>query len=178
MNNLATCHYSKNTWENNDLLLKDEICILHDQNQATSLSLIEYLSALWHLSLKFQDNETVSGEEFYELLKAGFVPANQKSIEVSVLKPISELEYEGIEELGFKGWQLTIFRQVSNLIEIANTEGFYEGQSTLSGDCWHNFDPYAFLECANAGLVKDQSLDDELPWAFLTRFLLFGQMYE
>lgn len=159
-------------------LLNDQICILHDQNQAINLTLIEYLSALWHLSLKLQDRETISGKEFYELLKAGFVPANQKSIELSLLKPISELEYEGIEELGFKGWQLTIFRQVSNLIEIASTEDFGEGQSTVSGDCWKNFDPSAFLECANAGLVKDQSLDDKLPWAFLTRFLLFGQMYE
>lgn len=159
-------------------LLNDHICNLHDRHIASNLGLIEYLSALWHLSLKFQDRKTVSGKEFYELLNASFEPVNQKSVEASLLKPASEHDYVRVKELGFSGWQLTIFRQINNLIEIANTEGFYEGQSTLSGDCWKNFDPYTFLECANAGLVKSQSLDDELPWAFLTSFLLFGQMYE
>ncbi len=129
------------------------------QQQGQPLPSLEvYLSALIRRAGRFANEESMSLEEFFSLLRDAFdgpgetVPHNPT--------------------VGFQKWKLQVEQQIEDLQQMARSgqlqdEQRYFGISAPSGRHWYNFDPCAYVECAAAGSLGGWAEGDETGRAYV-----------
>ncbi len=107
-------------------------------------TLQSYLENLRRLGHHLRARETVSPEEFAELLQAAFEPAARAAEPGSAAAD------------GHVAWEKRIGEQIRDLDEMRragtlDNEYRYFGVDAPHGGRWYNFDPCTYLECAAAG---------------------------
>jgi hypothetical protein len=120
------------------------------QEAKNKRSLESYLLALLSLGREYQQRETLTPDEFFEMLTKAFhetaLPFNEMW---------REQEYNRTLE-GFLAWQNRIIYQIVDLRNMEeagalNNEMRYFGIDAPRGGRWYNFEPGSFLECGMAG---------------------------
>jgi hypothetical protein len=117
-------------------------------------TLQSYLENLRRLGRGLRARETVSSEEFAELLRAAFDPEPS----AAGLGPAAND--------GYVAWEKRIGEQIRDLDEMRRSgtldnEYRYFGVDAPRGGRWFNFDPCTYLECAVAGTFGGwQEADD------------------
>jgi hypothetical protein len=168
---------------NRDLYLA--IADMTGRQRSGTRGLEEYLRALWGAACRQRGRTSLSGDEFFALLDAGFTlpappfdeawrsghPGNETSplLDCLAAKMGAAKQHRGPGDggdTGFGRWESFLLRQVVDLREMEEqgmlqNELRYFGINSPRGQRWYNFDPCTFLECAAAGAYGGwQSGDD------------------
>jgi len=125
---------------------------LSDQNSEGERSLEVYLLSLLNYSEQFRDDESLTLEQVYALLEAGYT-GTSTTFDEGWREQYASLAYK---DDGYPGWHATLIQQIVDLREmdekgILDNEMRYFGVSAPRGGSWYNFDPRGYLECAMAG---------------------------
>ena len=126
---------------------RDLYCFIAElvkQRAECRCTLQSYLESLRRLGRNLRARESISPEEFAELLQAAFEP----SAHATELGPAATD--------GYLAWEKRIGEQLRDLDEMRSAgtldnEYRYFGVDAPRGGRWYNFDPCTYLECAAAG---------------------------
>ncbi len=133
---------------NRDLYLA--VAQLIKQEERNECSLESYLLALLSLGQKYQQRETLTPDEFLELLAKAF---HETAL------PFNEVwrkqDYDR-DLTGFLAWQNKIIYQIVDLRAMEENKTLHDnmryfGIDAPRGSRWYNFDPGSFLEAGMAG---------------------------
>lgn len=138
--------------------LYKSIAVLMKEQAERKLSLEQYLERILSSAKSWQTAESLSLDEFYAILKAGFSPPADSNTEDLTIKD----ERSG----GYEGWRSTVCRQIKDLRDMKKKGSLkndmkYFGIDAPSGNRWYNFDPLSFLECGTAGSFGGWDEDDD-----------------
>ncbi len=141
---------------NRDLYLA--VCELGKRYEADQIELLEYLCNVLDASDKFKDQEELSLDEFFELLRSGF------ETRLYTLLPESRLERKG--NAGYEEWKRTILLQIADLGAMEKSGTLQDPQRYFGipgprGAYWCNFHPPGFLECGVAGYFSGWQPGDD-----------------
>jgi hypothetical protein len=145
---------------NRDLYLSIEK--LAEEYKSCDRSLDEYLRALLEEANRFAACESLSLNDFYELLRAAFTaPPHQFEEDWR-----ERYDRSGSRSSDFGRWQATLIRQIVDLREMEENgtlsdEDRYFGVDSPRQSRWYNFEPVSYLECAIAGSFGGWEPDDE-----------------
>lgn len=145
---------------NRDLYLAIEA--LAQEHKSCDRSLEQYLRALFRATKPFADSESLSLNDFHDVISRSFTTAPQE------FDDNWREQYDALPEdaTGFAGWQATLIRQIVDLREMdecgtLNNEYRYFGVASPRKSHWFNFDPAGYLECAMAGSFGGWEPNDE-----------------
>ena len=173
----------------------------HYENNQRQLE--AYLLSFWLLAAQYQDRTGINANKFIELLGLAFtanIPAFQNEWRSQ------NFDLYADEENSYLAFEETIIEQIVDLREIdeaslLSNELRYFGIDSPRGNCWYNFDPTTYLECAAAGLdayytqaseddrtavsekdeysgCQNSTLNSQMSWKQIKEFLWCGQIYE
>lgn len=120
------------------------------QEEKNERSLESYLLALLSLGQQYQHCETLTPDEFFEILTKAFyetaLPFNEAWKEQKYDRSLT----------GFLAWQNRVIYQIVDLRAMEenvslNDNMRYFGIDAPRGSRWYNFEPQGFLECAVSG---------------------------
>lgn len=125
---------------------------LTQDHKVCERSLEQYLLALLLAAKQYEDLESISLNEFYELISQSFSTVPH-GFDDNWRNQYEELP---VDDSGFTGFQATLIRQIVDLREmnenhLLNNELRYFGIMSPRNSQWFNFDPAGYLECATAG---------------------------
>lgn len=175
---------------NRDLYLA--ITQLIAQNEKTARPLDEYLRALWVIGWRYEDQPSLSPDEFFGVLAEAFT-GHPESASFLIAVTAEVYAWDFADAPGYAGWENRIIRQVTDLIEMAEAGQLadkmrYFGIDSPRGSRWYNFTTCAFLDRALAGGFGDRDWDEEpeseveplteITWEQFRDFLGAGQTYE
>lgn len=153
------------------------------QYQESTRPLEEYLRALWNVAPRHRGQESLTPDEFLDLLAEAFV-AEPVPYEAD-LEPYSGPDFEPSVchlfdvEIVLVG-QIIDLREMAASGQLANPHRYF-GIDSPRGERWYNFDPCTFLECASRYWVDRHGGSPSLTaisWGDFCDFLAAGQGYE
>ncbi len=147
-------------YTNRDLYLAiEELSKAQDSSERT---LEEYLRSMLGLATQYENRESLTLLEFYDLLASAFT---QEPI------PFDEQwrrEYArlALDQSTYNGWRATALRQIVDLREMAevgilNDPYAYFGIDVPRGPRWYNVHPLGYLECGMTGSLGGWEPDGE-----------------
>ncbi|MGD9125980.1 MAG: hypothetical protein PVH19_01270 [Planctomycetia bacterium] len=125
-------------------------------------TLEEYLRAVLTESEPYKECDTISLNQFYEMLAFAFT-SEPASFDDKWRHDYDELQ-DDME--GYEGWYAVIVQQIVDLREMKEAGAWenelrYFGISSPRESYWFNFDPFTFIECGVEGSLGGWHAGDD-----------------
>src|SRR5579859_277742 len=153
---------------------------LASERATTTMSLEEYLRALWGL-LKLRQAEGVTfsllGQLLHDAFEAPPLPFDEQWLQYD-----TPPDLDAENEEAFAVLQQMLCYQIADLHLMAQTGQIHDpnaffGIDSPTGHRWYNLHPSSYLECAVAPPISDGSRV-QCSWGDLAILLWLGQIYE